>query len=127
MTGLAEPRARSCVFPLKRIRGGRMVERTPVHDQAGMKDRLHALAQEVAALRGEAEQRLLILESATDYAIFTVDDSGFVTSWNSGAERLLGYREDEIIGRDGRIIFTPEDLAKGEAEREIRIALETGR
>src|SRR5262249_12440204 len=114
-------------FSIERIRGGRMVERTPVHDQAGMKHRLHALDQEVAALRGEAEQRLLILESATDYAIFTVDDSGFVTSWNSGAERLLGYREDEIIGRDGRIIFTPEDLAKGEAEREIRIALETGR
>jgi PAS domain S-box-containing protein len=104
-----------------------MVDRTPVPEQADMKQRLGALEQEVATLRGEAEQRRLILESATGYAIFTIDASGFVTSWNAGAERLVGFCEEEIIGRDGRIIFTPEDRAKGEAEKEIRTALATGR
>jgi PAS domain S-box-containing protein len=104
-----------------------MVDRMPGPDQAEIEQRLGALEQEVAGLRGDAEQRRLILESATGYAIFTIDNAGIVTSWNSGAERLLGYCEEEIIGRDGRIIFTPEDRAKGEAEREIRTALANGR
>jgi PAS domain S-box-containing protein len=104
-----------------------MVDRTPGPDQAEIERRLGELEQEVAGLRGEAEQRRLILESATRYAIFTIDRAGIVTSWNSGAERLLGFREDEIIGRDGRIIFTPEDRAKGDAEREIETALASGR
>jgi len=89
--------------------------------------RLAELEQEVAALRVEAEQRSLILESATDYAIFTIDRAGVVTSWNTGAERLLGFRENEIIGRDGRIIFTPEDVKKGAADWEINQALTAGR
>jgi PAS domain S-box-containing protein len=45
----------------------------------------------------------LILDSATDHAIFTVDRDGMVTTWNPGAERLLGYTDSEIIGEDGRI------------------------
>jgi len=89
--------------------------------------RLAELEQEVAALRLEAEQRNLILESATDYAIFTLDRTGLVTSWNAGAERLLGFRESEIVGQDGRIIFTPEDVKKGAADWEIDQALKTGR
>ena len=104
-----------------------MVDRTPVPDQADNAQRLGALEREVAALRGEAEQRRLILASATGYAIFTIDDAGLVTSWNTGAERLLRFREDEIIGREGRILFTPEDRAKGEPELELSTALARGR
>ena len=71
--------------------------------------RLAELEQEVAALRVEAEQRSLILESATDYAIFTIDRAGVVTSWNTGAERLLyalclgtraqSQRQDRLVDR----------------------------
>lgn len=75
-----------------------------------------------------ADERLrLILESAVDFAIFTLDRKGIVTSWNSGAERLLGYDEDEIIGRNARIIFTPEDCDRQAPEWEIRTAKEQGR
>jgi PAS domain S-box-containing protein len=104
-----------------------MVERAPVPGEPSIEQRLAELEQEMAALRGEAEQRRLILESAIDYAIFTIDRKGFVTTWNNGAERLLGFREDEIIGKDGRVIFTPEDRKKGAAEWEINQALATGR
>ena len=104
-----------------------MVDRTPGHDQADNARRLGALERENAALRGEAEQRRLILASATGYAIFTLDDAGLVTSWNTGAERLLRFREDEIVGREGRILFTPEDRAKGAPELEISTARANGR
>jgi len=47
----------------------------------------------------------LIFESSRDFAIFTIDINGLVTSWNVGAERVLGYREDEILGKPAEVIF----------------------
>ena len=81
---------------------------------------------ELALRQSESRFRFMV-ESAKDYAIFTLDRNGMVTSWNSGAERLLGYSEAEIIGRDGRIIFTPEDDEQGKPEREMQLALMQGR
>ncbi len=78
--------------------------------------------QAEAALRQSESHFRLMVESAKDYAIFTLDLNGVVTSWNSGAERLLGYSEAEIIGCSGRIIFTPEDNERGQCEREMQIA-----
>lgn len=79
-----------------------------------------------AALR-EAEERLrLMVDSAKDYAIFALDVEGRITTWNSGAERVFGYTEAEIIGVDGAIIYTPEDRQAGIPEREIRKAVELG-
>ncbi|MEG4842453.1 PAS domain-containing protein [Microcoleus sp. B9-D4] len=82
--------------------------------------------QTEAALRDRETHLQLILDSAKDYAIFTIDTDGQVTSWNAGAQRLLGYTEAEIVGQDGRIIFTPEDSAarKPEAERHIALTQE---
>lgn len=59
----------------------------------------------------DAELLRLIFESATDFAIFTVDDAGTVTSWNPGAERMLGYAPADILGMSGDAVFTPEDRA----------------
>ncbi len=69
----------------------------------------------------------LVLESVRDYAIFSIDSEGLVTSWNSGAERLLGYRADQIMGRCADVIFTPEDRAAGAFEAERRQASTHGR
>jgi PAS domain S-box-containing protein len=79
------------------------------------------------ALREQKTRLRLIIESAKDYAIFTLDLQGNITSWNSGAQRILGYEEAEIVGQTGRLIFTPEDAALGEHEKELRIALAHGR
>jgi PAS domain S-box-containing protein len=83
--------------------------------------------QAEAALRDRETRLQLILDSAKDYAIITLDTSGGVTSWNAGAERLLGYAEAEIVGYDGRIIFTPEDSAAGKPELEMHLALTQGK
>jgi len=68
-----------------------------------------------------------VLESATDYAIFTTDPNGIVTSWNPGAEHLLGWRDDEIVGHSGDVIFLPEEGQGRAAEEERRLALLHGR
>ena len=69
----------------------------------------------------------LLVESSTDFAMFTIDPNGIVTSWNIGAERLFGYSELEILGRSGDVIFIPEDRAQGAAENERSRALAEGR
>lgn len=83
--------------------------------------------QSEAALRESESQFRLIVESAKDYAIFAMDLQGYITKWNSGAERLLGYTEAEAIGRLAHLIFTPEDNAQGRADYEMQTALVQGR
>jgi PAS domain S-box-containing protein len=68
-----------------------------------------------------------IVESATGFAVFTFGRDGTATSWNSGAERLLGYKEEEIVGRDADVIFTSEDRSAGAPDDERRTAREEGR
>ena len=85
----------------------------------------HKQAEE--ALRQSESRLRLIFESAKDYAIFTLDLNGAIASWNSGAERLLGYTETEAIGCPSRMIFTPEDNEQGQAEYEMQKALTQGR
>ncbi len=80
-----------------------------------------------AALRASEERYRLVVESATDYAIFTMDLDRRVTGWNVGAERVLGWPEEEILGRSADAIFTPEDRDAGAPEEEARGVIEAGR
>ncbi|MGX9981591.1 HWE histidine kinase domain-containing protein [Methylobacterium fujisawaense] len=68
-----------------------------------------------------------ILDSATDYAIIAMDRNGRVTRWNAGAERILGWREDEMLGDPAHVFFTPEDRAAARPETEMALALRDGR
>jgi len=79
------------------------------------------------ALRDSREQLRLLLDSVKDYAIFMLDPSGQVTSWNQGAERIKGYRPDEIIGRHFSCFYPSEDVQSGKPERELEIAAAEGR
>ncbi|MEH3087143.1 MAG: PAS domain S-box protein [Xylophilus ampelinus] len=80
-----------------------------------------------AALRESTEWLRLILENAVEYAIFSIDMERRITTWNSGAERLLGYAEREILGQKVDLIFTPEDRAADAPRREVEGALREGR
>jgi PAS domain S-box-containing protein len=77
----------------------------------------------------DSEPALLeaIVRSATDYAIITLGPDNRITSWNPGAEVLLGWKVDEIIGRGGELIFTPEDRANDVPAEEMRTAEAKGR
>ena len=75
----------------------------------------------------ESEARYgAIIDSATDYAILTTDPAGQVTTWNRGAEQILGFAPEEMIGRSIDPIFTPADRAAGRPAEEMREARENG-
>ncbi len=68
-----------------------------------------------------------LIENVTEYAIFSLDPTGHVTSWNVGAERIKQYKESEILGRHYSTFYTPEDLAKGIPQHNLEVAARTGR
>ncbi|MGV7211310.1 putative bifunctional diguanylate cyclase/phosphodiesterase [Oxalobacteraceae bacterium A2-2] len=68
-----------------------------------------------------------IYNNATEFAVFTMDTEGLVTSWNIGAELIFGCRADDMRGRPTDMLFTPEDIARGEPRREMAQAAATGR
>ncbi len=74
------------------------------------------------ALRESEERLLLVIEGVKGYAIFMLDPEGNVLTWNAGAERLKGYRADEIIGKHFSIFYTPEDAAAGKPAHELAAA-----
>jgi PAS domain S-box-containing protein len=79
------------------------------------------------ALRLTEERFRLLVESVRDYAIFILDPNGIVSSWNIGAERIKGYKADEIVGQSFAKFYPPEDVASGKLERELDIARREGR
>jgi len=77
-------------------------------------------------LESERRYRRLI-EAVVDYAIFQLDSSGHVATWNPGAERIKGYRPEEIIGRHFSTFYTPEELEKEVPKKALAEAAEKGR
>src|SRR5207253_10377368 len=73
----------------------------------------------------EIDERLV--KEVRDYAIFMLDQNGFVRTWNAGAERLKGYKPAEIIGRHFSTFYPQEDIRARKPERELEIALADGR
>ena len=78
------------------------------------------------SLREGQEQMRLVAESATDFAIITMDRAGRITGWNRGAELMFGYAASEVEGQPGDLIFTPEDRAAGVPADELRRARDLG-
>jgi PAS domain S-box-containing protein len=69
----------------------------------------------------------LLIDAITDYAIFMLDPDGFVSSWNPGAERSKGYREEEILGEHFSRFYRPEDRDAGMPQRALATAASVGR
>jgi PAS domain S-box-containing protein len=74
------------------------------------------------------EQRLqLLIEAVTDYGIFMLDPEGHIVSWNTGAQKLKGWRRDEILGKHFSIFYPQEAIASGWPQEELRLAKARGR
>jgi PAS domain S-box-containing protein len=78
------------------------------------------------ALTDERRFRMLV-DAVIDYAIYMLDPSGHVVSWNSGAERFKGYTAAEVIGRHFSCFYTPEDRLAGLPARALRTAAQEGK
>jgi PAS domain S-box-containing protein len=79
------------------------------------------------ALRESEERLRLIVEGVRDYAIFMLDPTGRVATWNTGAERIQGYRAKEIIGSHFSKFYPPADVAAHKPERELEVASLVGK
>ncbi|MGZ4208514.1 MAG: PAS domain-containing sensor histidine kinase [Actinomycetota bacterium] len=78
-------------------------------------------------LRANEDEFRILVDNVVDYAIFKLDMSGYIQTWNAGAERIKGWTAAEAIGRHFSIFYPPEDIAAGKPERELEIAIRDGR
>ncbi|HEV8312433.1 MAG TPA: CheR family methyltransferase [Burkholderiaceae bacterium] len=78
-------------------------------------------------LHEEQDRMRLVAASTRDYAIFTTDAEGRVTTWNQGAQSIFGYTEAEMLGQSSALLYLPEDRAIGALDDEMRRAREEGR
>jgi PAS domain S-box-containing protein len=79
------------------------------------------------ALRRSEERLRLMVSSVKDYAILMLDPEGHIVSWNEGAERIKGYRAEEIVGQHFSRFYPAEDLQNGKPAFELKEAVENGR
>ena len=97
-------------------------------DNARLFRELEAARAVATRQRDQSEERFrLMVESVKDYAIFMLDPQGIITTWNSGAQLIKGYRPDEIIGRHFSCFYSTEEIRAGKAEAELEIATREGR
>jgi len=89
---------------------------------AGVTERTQA----ESALSQSEERLRQLLESVKGYAIYSLDSEGRIASWSAEAERIKGYRADEIVGKPFGTFFTPEDIRDGVPERVLKTAAERG-
>jgi PAS domain S-box-containing protein len=86
--------------------------------------RTHLLQSEIEQ---NGERSRLLIDGVRDYALYTLDPEGRVSSWNTGAQRIKGYTEEEILGQHFSVFYEPEDATAGKPAQELRRATETGR
>ncbi|MGA2057025.1 MAG: PAS domain S-box protein [Bradyrhizobium sp.] len=106
----------------------------PIRDSAGAligfakitRDLTERMRSE-ADLRQSQEQLRLLVQGVTDYAVYMLSPEGYVSSWNSGAERIKGYSPEEIIGQHFSRFYTEEDRQAGLPSQTIEIAAREGR
>ena len=96
-------------------------------DKPDLLEQIARLNDELAVQRAEYKRLRLSIDSATDHAFILLDPRNYVASWNKGAELILGYKREEILGKSGALFFTPEDVSTGQVEKEMSAAQESGR
>ncbi len=79
------------------------------------------------ALTDTERQLRILVDGVTDYAIFMLDTTGHVANWNTGAQRIMGYRPDEIIGRHFSLFYTGEAQRDGVPDQALAMAAKTGK
>jgi PAS domain S-box-containing protein len=94
--------------------------------EQGVEERTRQLTETLTKLRESERQFRYLVEGVTDHAIFMLDPDGNVTHWNSGAERVKGYKEEEIIGQHFSRFYTAEDRQRGLPRRALTMAARHG-
>jgi PAS domain S-box-containing protein len=85
------------------------------------------VAQTSLALESSRRLFQILMDGITDYAIFVLDTSGRVASWNDAAKQIVGYTAQEIVGQHFGIFYRPDERRTGEPSRALEIALQQGK
>ncbi len=103
-------------------------------DESGRPVRVIGVCQDITErklaeeqVRASQERFRMMVENVRDYAIYILDMNGYVTSWNLGAERIEGYRAEEIIGKHYSCFFPPDHAARGDPGMQLQFASIQGR
>src|SRR5450755_2686625 len=93
----------------------------------GVREQAAALVEANAAIQDSEDRFLRLVKGVKDYALYTLDTSGHVASWNSGAELIEGYKAEEILGKHLSIFYQPADVEIGHPQKNLEAAALTGR
>ncbi|QRK11569.1 PAS domain S-box protein [Archangium violaceum] len=124
---LAEPHARLLARCIDTGAAEAVSQYVREEERRERRARAESQAHEDSATREDEERVRLLLDSVLDYALFLLTVDGRVSSWNPGAERLVGYAEEEILGQPLARFFPREEMARGTAEHLLRDATSEGR
>jgi PAS domain S-box-containing protein len=128
-------------FAIERKQGEEALKRAYDELEIRVQERTRELVEVNKALQSEIAERermekglhqseerfRLLVESVKDYAIFMLDTDGFIVSWNAGAEHIMGYKSEEIIGKHFSIFYPEEDIEHGRPQHNLGIAVAEGR
>lgn len=99
---------------------------TALRDEAGELIGFSKITRDLSDRKRAEERYRLLIEGVTDYAIYSLDLDGYITTWNAGAERIKGYTSDEILGQHFSRFYTREDSAAGVPQQVLQAAREHG-
>jgi PAS domain S-box-containing protein len=122
-----------CAYPMANFHGEKNVppliricaEHTAVVIDEG--DRSFTGGHAKVALYQSEERFRMLVDAVQDYAIFTLDTAGYITSWNTGAERIKGYAVSEILGKHFSVFYPEEDIRAGKPQHGLEVAAREGR
>jgi PAS domain S-box-containing protein len=97
------------------------------HAESALEQANAELQRQIEALTASEERFRLLVEGTKDHAIFMLDPSGRIASWNPGAERIKKYRTEEIVGQHFSRFYSAEDVQAGKPEKELQVAAAEGR
>ena len=93
-----------------------------------VQDQLHLQLEQTQYAFAIAKRHFQIfIDGVADYAIYVLDTSGHIASWNSSAQRIIGYKPDEIIGKYFGILYRPDERRAGEPNRALELAIRHGK
>lgn len=99
---------------------------TRINDEHGKHIGFGKITRDLTERRQAEHRYRLLVESVEDYAIYSLDPAGNITSWNIGVERIKGYKADEVIGKHFSVFYTPEDASAGVPQKAMEIAAREG-
>lgn len=92
-----------------------------------LQNRTKELTRTIEALQASEDRYHRMVSEVEDYAIILLSKDGIIQNWNKGAEKIKGYRQEDIVGKTFRVFYPPEDQASGLPEKLLRRAAETGK